>query len=460
MVTSGELVQAVFRNSKSISFEPIANAGSGRVFAIPKDTMDVLTHQTSDSKDSIMSKTTRGMHTSMLPGSALLQMNSRALTAFAVFLKDIGTNEQPINLHRWVRDCFTLSSAEAFYGAENPIAEDKSLIQSLEYALPPFLLTLIRKQLTKHHRDFGASIGPLFLNIYPSLTAPKGHRARLAYAKAFLAFYERGLVKNASGIVQGRYANLTAGGMTHADLGSFEIGVVVAATMNSVEGMFWMLCYLFADRELLEEVRVEIDGIAKRNKEEICLDVSQLQKDCPLLVSVWQETLRMANVAVSSRVVVEDVVLNDTYFLKKGSVVQIPARVMHNSSAVWGSDAHIFNGKRFLKSNVNNLTREEKKLQKQGFTPFGGGVVLCPGRHFATTEILGVAATIAMGFEMRMVDGGGVLKVPRARKQGMSVAVKQPESEVEVSMRRRTGFEGVTWTYDVRGEVDAGDMVF
>jgi hypothetical protein len=72
----------------------------------------------------------------MLPGAALFQMSSRALNAFAMFLKDIGTTEQPINLHNWVRDCFTLSSAEALYGAENPIAEDLSLIQSLEYVLP------------------------------------------------------------------------------------------------------------------------------------------------------------------------------------------------------------------------------------------------------------------------------------------------------------------------------------
>jgi cytochrome P450 len=308
-------------------------------------------------------------------------------------------------------------------------------------------------------RDFGGSIGLLFMNLYPSITAPKGHRARLAYAKAFRSYYARGLVKNASGIVKGRYSDLTAGGMTHDDLGSFEIGVVVAAAMNSVEAMFWMLCYLFSDPALLDEVREEINGIANREGEEICLDVSQLQRDCPLLVSVWQETLRMANVAVSSRMVVEDVMLNDTYLLRKNSVVQIPARVMHNSPAIWGPDAHIFNGKRFLKSNTSNLSREEKKLQKQGFTPFGGGVVLCPGRHFATTEILGVAATIVMGFDMRMKDGG-TLRVPGARKQGMSIAVKQPEGEVEILMRRREGYEGVRWTYEVGGETGAADVVF
>ena len=296
------------------------------------------------------------------------------------------------------------------------------------------------------------------------MTAPKAYRARLAFAKAFISYYSRGLVKNASGIVRGRYSDLTSGGLTYADISSFEIGIVMATTMNSVTGMFWMLCYLFSDPQLVEEIRAEISNIITRRsdakREEVCLDVSGLQKSCPLLVSAWQETLRMANVAVSQRLVLEDIVLNDTFFLKKNSLVQIPARIMHESTSIWGPDAHIFNARRFLKTNVNKMTREQRKLQKQGFTPFGGGVVLCPGRHFATTEILGVAATVVMGFEMRMADGSGALKVPRGQKQRMSVAVKQPEGGLEVLIKRREEFEGVNWTYDVGGDVDEGDMVF
>jgi cytochrome P450 len=212
---------------------------------------------------------------------------------------------------------------------------------------------------------------------------------------------------------------------------------------------------------LLAEVREEVESIATRSEDgkNICLDVSGLQKDCPLLISVWQETLRLAGVAVSSRVVASDVMLNDTYLLKKNSIVQIPARVMHNSPDVWGSDAHIFNGKRFLKTHTTALSREQRKFQKQGFTPFGGGTALCPGRHFATTEILGVAATIVMGFEITG-RGGAPLEVPRGKKQAMSVSMKQPEGEVEALIRRREGFEGVKWTYNIAGEVGMADTVF
>ena len=168
----------------------------------------------------------------------------------------------------------------------------------------------------------------------------------------------------------------------------------------------------------------------------------------------------MANAVVSSRAVLEDTLLNDIYLLKKGSVVQIPARIMHNDSSIWGPDADTFNGRRFLPSNTQKLTREQKKAQKTGFIPFGGGVVLCPGRHFATTEVLGVAAAMVMGCEMTMADGTGDLRVPSARKQTMSVAVVQPEEEVEVLMKRRTGFEGVSWAFDVGGGVGEEDMIF
>lgn len=190
------------------------------------------------------------------------------------------------------------------------------------------------------------------------------------------------------------------------------------------------------------------------------MDVSGLNRRCPLLVSVWQETMRMANVVVSSRAVLEDTLLNDTYLLKKGSVVQIPARIMHNDSSIWGPDADIFNGRRFLSSSAQKFTREQKKTQKTGFIPFGGGVALCPGRHFATTEVLGITAAVVMGCEVTMADGSGALRVPSARKQTMSIAVLQPEEEIEVLIKRRKGFEGVSWTFDVEGEVGEGDMVF
>lgn len=139
VVTSGELVQAVFRNSKSFSFQPIANEGSERVFAVPKPIMKKFLQHDDESKDTLLVKTTKGMHTSLNHGLQILEMNSRALHTFAGILSKFGSEPKEIALHHWVRDSFTLASAAAVYGSDNPIAKDHSLIQSLEYV---FLLCI------------------------------------------------------------------------------------------------------------------------------------------------------------------------------------------------------------------------------------------------------------------------------------------------------------------------------
>ena len=133
---------------------------------------------------------------------------------------------------------------------------------------------------------------------------------------------------------------------------------------------------------------------------------------------------------------------------------------MHTSTSIWGPDADEFKADRFLKENVAKFSREQKKAQKQGFTPFGGGVVLCPGRYFATTEILGACATLVVGYEITMADGSGTLKLPGLKKQGMSAQVKHPDRDIDVLIKRREEFEGVKWTYHVGGDLNVEDMVF
>lgn len=234
--------------------------------------------------------------------------------------------------------------------------------------------------------------------------------------------------------------------------------------MNSFTGMFWLIAYIYSDPSLLSEIRDEIISITSttensKGEKEVCFDVSSLPKKCPLFVSAWKETLRLRNASIGSRVVDEETILSGTYLLKKGSVVQIPMREMHVSAEIWGSNAGEFDAHRFMKEKLDRFSREQIKMQKQAFNPFGGGSVLCPGRHFATTEILGVAATIILGYDLCMEDKG-VLKVPDVKKQLLSVTVLQPVDGLDVLIKRREGFEGVIWTYDVGENISTGDLVF
>jgi 2-methylaconitate cis-trans-isomerase PrpF len=76
--------------------------------------------------------------------------------------------------------------------------------------------------------------------------------------------------------------------------------------------------------------------------------------------------------------------------------------------------------------------------------------VLCPGRYFASTEILGVVATLITGFEISSAYGVA-LNVPACESQKMSVQVKHPVGDLDVNLARREGWEGVSWGYEFVG---------
>lgn len=192
------------------------------------------------------------------------------------------------------------------------------------------------------------------------------------------------------------------------------------------------------------------------------MNVAQLTSHCPLLVSTWQETLRVTAATVATRTVTEDTLLNDTYLLKKGGFIQMACGPMHLSPLIWGDDAASFDAARFTSSSTAPLSSKEKKQRKTGFAPFGGGVVLCPGRYFATTEILGVVATLVAGFEVKSPYGLS-LAVPGVKKQDMSVQVRQPVGDLDVCISRREKWEGLKWKYsfgdaDVDGQKGNADV--
>jgi cytochrome P450 len=60
---------------------------------------------------------------------------------------------------------------------------------------------------------------------------------------------------------------------------------------------------------------------------------------------------------------------------------------------------------------------EKKEAQVQGYFPFGGGKHLCPGRHFAFTEVMSFVATIVYGFDISMADGSLDFKTPKMALQ-------------------------------------------
>jgi len=303
----------------------------------------------------------------------------------------------------------------------------------------------------------------------PSVIAPKAFRARLEIQKALQEYFLAGHNSDSdvSPYARARAEVLRKSGFSEADIGRFEIADIHVALSNASPTFFWLLLFIISDPQLTREIRAELSNIVSTTDQEggheMTIDIRNISEACPLLMSAFQETMRLTDGQVATRNVSEDTVLSDSrnsYLLKKGATVQIPGGIVHNATAFWGPDAATFNPRRFLKTELNfskkamsEAEREQEKLRKKAFTPFGGGMHLCPGRHFASGEILGSVAVMIMGYDITTKDGK-TLPAPVAedwRTIKFGEAVAKPLGRlinVGARVRRRQAFEDVIWKFE------------
>lgn len=146
----------------------------------------------------------------------------------------------------------------------------------------------------------------------------------------------------------------------------------------------------------------------------------------------------------------EDTVLDGKWLLKKDSMIQMPTRVVHTDTSLWGSDADDFNPRRFMKNSGSH------KAPAAAFRVFGGGTTLCPGRHFATNEVLAVASMFIMRYDMAPQTQSGNWDLPTVAKTNVAAVVMEPDADVEVVVSRRKVFEHDRWTFGL----EASEHVF
>lgn len=259
------------------------------------------------------------------------------------------------------------------------------------------------------------------------------------YGAGFNKYYESGLVKNASPLIQDRF-RLMGESWDHVAIGSLDILMVQAALMNMMAMKVWLIWHLFADATLLAEVRGEVLEVAERKTvdgvDTLSVDGSRILSECPLLMSTWMELLRYYASAPSARFVSEDTVLENGILLKKNCVIQLMGGVMHTSEEYWGPDVESFQPRRFLKESKGSGRKTLKR--NKAYMPFGGGIAYCPGRHYVSNETLAFASALVIAFEIKGKDGP--LRVPEYGPKGMIESIRPPISDPLIELSRRPDF--------------------
>lgn len=289
-------------------------------------------------------------------------------------------------------------------------------------------------------REFESGLMSILVGFLPSILARKPIAARDKVAKAFEAYYKSDGVENASALAQKRYEAEINNNVPLEDIARFEVGGSIAVLVNTAPAAFWLLLLLHSHPGLLEDIRKEIDACTSTTTENVStmktLDITSLKQNCPLLLSSYQEVLRHRSMGTSVREVMEDTYL-DQWLLKKGAMLQMPSRIIHQDTGLWGADVADFNPRRFLPEERHNRPRDAC------FRAFGGGKTLCPGRHFATNEILAVVAVFIARLDMKPAVGGW--KLPTSANTNVAAVIMEPDHDIQVEIKTRRGFEDVKW---------------
>lgn len=247
----------------------------------------------------------------------------------------------------------------------------------------------------------------MLLAPFPSISARKGCRARSQFLAAITDHIDCKGYEHVSALTKARYNTGVTWGLSNDEIARFEIGSIMGVLINSTPTLFWLLVHIYSDPALLKNLRDEAEnGVTISNSHclrETAINVPTLKQKFPLLLSAYQETLRFRTHNASSRLVTQDTLLASTFFLRAGSIVQIPGACIHSLPGIWGTDHATYRADRFLKPSITSDKKERKEEREQhpgAFRSFGGGTFLCPRRHFATTEICAVAAMFVFRFDM------------------------------------------------------------
>src|ERR1700728_3675391 len=136
------------------------------------------------------------------------------------------------------------------------------------------------------------------LRFIPTITSRKAYQARAAFREAFRGYYAAGY-RNSSKFIRDRVTTAKNAGLPQDDFLNVEIGMLFTASTNTAPSSFWFLCYILSSASLLAEVRAEISKIVTRKAvdgiDTMEMDTTGFQQHCPLLISIWEETLRLVD---------------------------------------------------------------------------------------------------------------------------------------------------------------------
>lgn len=453
LIQSPDAVQSAYRN-QGLDIVPLALGFLGRACGAPSSFTASLTDQANNSTGQdywhISNKLVRD---NLAGGDPLKQMNEKILNCVSdklqnVVNKGIGTVSGAYHIssfYQWIWTTMTMANTDAMFGeATNPFRKPE----------------ILQRYWTWEQEHLNILYSPM-----PWLTARKAYNARASVLAALTDFADTIGDDDDNSILTKNCQRLNKEHGVHGgEAAAIYLALVFGATANAFPTLYWMLLYIFRDPGLLRDLRAEVESSAVVSEEQQgpsasgvkVVEASRINAtSCPLLLSCYTETLRLVSRHPGARVVTADparLSFKDartgeqrSYALKKGSIVHMPAGMLHSSEQHWGPDAAEFDGYRFLRL-ARHSDRAVDRQARKAHIALGGGKHLCPGRHMALAEILGTVAVFVAGFELETTAAD----LPRMVHQfGLGIVKPDEADDLSARVRPRNDLQNVTWKFRV-----------
>ncbi|TGJ78225.1 hypothetical protein E0Z10_g10538 [Xylaria hypoxylon] len=410
IITSTPLILAVQRQFRTLSFSPVQIRAVANFASLSKEAMDLVSLNI-DNDDGFVPGFLKTVYPT-LTGTMLDALNERTVNVMLAEFDQLAAKGSctSLQLYKWTDEQITYATTDAIYGPHNPLRDIENLSAWHVYEAKTMVLVM---------------------GILPQLFAADAIRAREYLSKKYEHYFAQGWHNEGSDYIQRRYAYMCQRGLAHADVAKIELTGVFPLIGNTIPTAFWLIYRIFSSPAVLEDCRREVSQAVSEHNGVCTIDFSVIKDSCPILSSTYQEVFRFHGMGTSVRVALEDHMLDGKHLIKKGGMVMISGRVQHSSPSTWGDDVDEFRHTRFLK------TPGSKRHNPIAFRGFGGGTTLCPGRHFATTEILLFATLLMLRFDVRLPDGRTQWPMPPTDKSSQSSAMEQPGHDIKIELLPR-----------------------
>ncbi|KAJ3561065.1 hypothetical protein NPX13_g9088 [Xylaria arbuscula] len=410
IVTSTALIPAVQRQFRVLSFNPVQIKAVTN-FASPSKEALELVSKNIENDEGFIPGFLKAVYPT-LTGDMLDSLNTKTVNVIMSEFDKIAAKGavSSVQMYKWIDEQITYATTDGIYGPHNPLRDPENL--SAWHVYEAKTMTLV-------------------MGILPELLAADALKARSFLWKKYETYFAKGWHLEGSDYIKRRHAYMVERGLSADDIAKIELTGVFPLIGNTIPTAFWFIYRIFSSPIVLEDCRREVLQTVSERDGISTIDASFIKDSCPILSSTYQEVFRFHGMGTSVRVALEDHMLDGKYLIKKGGMVMISGRVQHSSASLWGSDVDEFRHTRFLK------TPGSKRHNPVAFRGFGGGTTLCPGRHFATTEILLFAALLMLRFDVRLGNSLTGWPMPPTDKSSQAAAMDQPGHDIDIELLPR-----------------------